>query len=99
MVKFSSLVNPLILDAGWVRFQGNSEFKGDDGEYKMGYWSFLGIIAEDEVEELSKEYATFSLDDEIDENEIIEQELAFLLWNTKGELCAVQFHYRSDLDE
>lgn len=92
-VKFSQLLNSGILDEEWIGFQGDSEYISESGEIQMGYWSFKNIIDKDYVSGIKKEYPTFNLNDEIDEEEIFNQELSFLIWNNKDSLCVVQFHY------
>lgn len=90
MVKFRELVNPLILDAEWVGFSGNSEYKREDGEYAMGYWNFLGI-AEDEATD-----DDWSLDDEIDDSILYEDKWLFRIVNGKGNVCIVKFIYHKE---
>ena len=94
MVKISQLLNPLILNAGWVNFQGDSEFKTEDGELKMGAWSFIGIIDEEsEVAKIEEKYGGFGLDDDFPEEAIYNQDKYIPIYNSKGQLCVVQFHY------
>lgn len=100
MVKFENILNPLILADKMVGFHGNSEFFDSDGNLQMGYWTFVGIIKDEDVPALDEQYGVFSLDDEIEDELVFNQELMFPVWDAKKEfVCAVQFHYRSDDDE
>ena len=100
MVKISQLLNPLILNAEWVNFQGDSEFKSEDGEWKMGAWSFIAIIDdESKVAEIEEKYSGWHLDDDFPEDAVFNQDKNIPVYNSKGQLCVVQFHYRGDLDD
>ena len=94
MVKFSQILNPLILDAEWVGFQGDSEFKDIKGELQLGYWSFLKIVP---VGTYSENYV-YDVDDDVDEGIILSNKFQFIVRNKKGNWCAVEFKYpkRSD---
>ena len=96
MVKISQLLNSGILNAGWVGFSGDSEFQSEDGEWKLGYWSFIGIIDESEVAEIEEEYGGWHLDDDFPEEAVFNQDKDIPVYNNKGQLCVVQFHYRRD---
>lgn len=102
-VKFRDLVNPLILNAGWIGFCGDSEYinpNDDIDPVKMGGWSFQGIVPDKYVENIEEKYATFILDDEINECEIYDQDLAFLIWNdNETKLNIVKFHYSENRGE
>lgn len=91
MVKFRELVNPVILNAGWVNFNGDSEFIDANGEYQLGNWSFLDIIDDED----SRTRDNFVLDDEIDEEEVYDS-TPWAVENDKGQLCIIQINYRRD---
>ena len=95
-VQLRTLLNPNILNARWVKFFGDSEYVDEHGELKMGYWSFSGIVDEKDADYVDEKYGIFSLDDEIDDTEIYNNDLDFPIWNDKGDLCAVKFHYGGD---
>lgn len=89
MVRFRQLLNPLILNEGWIGFQGDSEFKGEDGELHMGYWSFLGILDDAPTDN------DWELDDEIEEGLFLAvcKGWKFKVVNDHRQVCAVEFHY------
>lgn len=87
MVRFRQLLNPLILNEGWIGFQGDSEFKGEDGKLHMGYWSFLGILDDAPTDN------DWDMDDEIDDSVLYEEKWAFKVINSKGQVCVVKFKY------
>lgn len=86
-VKISELLNPLILNDEWVHFQGDSEYYNNDGDLKMGYWSFLGLSDDEPTEN------DWNLEDEIPEEAIYDDKYHFKVINAKGNVCVVQFHY------
>lgn len=97
MVKISQLLNPLILNDGWVNFQGDSEFYTKNGDLKMGAWSFIGIIDdESEVAKIEERYGGWHLDDDFPEEAVFNQDKDIPVYNEKGQLCVVQLHYRRD---
>ena len=93
MVKISQICNTLILDDEWVRFQGDSEYKDEEGNWHMGYWSFLGI-----VDDVPADAIILDFDDEVDEKFLYE-DLAFAIRNSNGNICVVKFHYRKEEEE
>lgn len=95
-IQLRKLLNSGILNAGWVGFFGDSEYVKEDGEVKFGYWSFTGIVDKKDEQMINEKYGIFSLDDEVDEEDIQDNNLDFPIWNDKGQLCAVQFTYGSD---
>lgn len=88
MIKLRDLLNPLILNDGWVGFQGNSEYVLENGEVRMGYWSFLDAMDIDDAHEGN--YLT--LDYEIDDSMLL-GETRWEVENDNGVLCTVQFVY------
>ena len=88
MVKFRDLLNPLILNDGWVGFCGDSEYISENGEVRMGYWAFLDALEIDDGH--SGNYLT--LDDEIDDSKLF-GETRWEVENDEGLLCTVKFMY------
>ena len=88
MIKFRDLLNPLILNDGWVGFCGNSEYICENGEVRMGYWAFLEALEIDDPH--SGNYLT--LDDEIDDSKLF-GETIWEVENDEGLLCTVEFTY------
>ena len=88
MIKFRDLLNPLILNDGWVGFCGNSEYICENGEVRMGYWAFLDALEIDDSH--SGNYLT--LDDEIDDSKLF-GETRWEVENDEGLLCTVKFMY------
>ena len=93
MIKLRDLLNPLILNDGWVGFQGNSEYVLENGEVRMGYWTFLDIIDAGDAHKKDN----FTLDDEIDESELLD-DITWKVENDIGQLCVVQFTYNGNND-
>lgn len=90
MVKISDILNPSILNSEWVGFQGDSEYQDANGDWHLGYWSFVGITED------SKGEIPWNLDDEVPENAIYVNDLTFVVKNNKDHICLVKFHYRRD---
>lgn len=90
MVKISQICNTYILDDEWVRFQGDSEYQDENGEWQMGYWSFLGI-----VDDVPEDAIILGFNDEVEED-VLYKDLAFAIRNNNGNICVVKFHYRRD---
>ena len=93
-IKIRKLLNPLILDAGWVGFLGDSEYFNEDGELIYGYWCFH------DLDELAEKYGKniggtpFKLDDMLDESEFRGNgDTIFIVENDKGVVCKVKFLY------
>ena len=90
MIKFRELINYLILNEDrWIGFQGDSEYVHENGEIKMGFWSFLDIIEQENVR--VKEH--FTLDDEISDLELLNP-TPWAIENDKGQLCVVEIIYK-----
>ena len=87
-IKLRDLLNPLILNDRWVGFQGNSEYVLEDGEVRMGYWTFLDAMDIDDAHEGNH----LTLDYEIDDS-ILVGETRWEVENDNGVLCTVQFVY------
>ena len=97
MVKFETLINPLILADRMVGFNGDSEFKDSDGELHMGSWTFVGIVDGRDIEAIERLYPTFTLEDDINEDEVFNRTKPFLLWSPREKfLTVVEIHYRDD---
>lgn len=91
MITFRKLVNFFILnDDEWVGFFGDSEYVHENGEVKMGYWSFLDIIEPESIR--VKEH--FTLDDEIDDSELLNP-TPWMVKNDNGQLCVVEIRYQN----
>lgn len=90
MVKISQICNTYILDDEWIHFQGDSEYKDDDGELHLGYWSFIGI-----VDDVPEDAIILGFNDEVEED-VLYKDLAFAIRNNNGNICVVKFHYRRD---
>lgn len=105
-IKFRDLVNPTIVNAEWIGFNGDSEYKKDD-DVKMGSWSLIDIdydaISNNELLELDLEDGTitneeefigvnWNLDDSIPES-LLNKGLTFEVENDKGHLCSIQLNY------
>lgn len=83
-----------------VGFQGNSEFFNDDGELMMGYWSFDGILDENDIEYVNEKYGIFDLDDEIRDEDVFDNDKLIPVWDANKQFVAcIKVHYRSDDDE
>ncbi|WP_405265312.1 hypothetical protein [Methanobrevibacter sp.] len=93
MIKFRELVNYFILNDEKVGFQGDSEYQDENGEIRMGYWSFLDIFGV----EYSYMNDYFTLDDEIDDSELLEKSI-WKIKNDNGVICLVEIVY-NDYDE
>ena len=90
MIKFRELINYLILNEDrWIGFQGDSEYVHENGEIKMGFWSFLDIIEQENVR--VKEH--FTLDDEISDLELLNP-TPWAVENDNGQLCVVEIIYK-----
>lgn len=89
-IKISQIVNTSILNSEWVGFHGDSEYVDADGEVQMGYWTFRDISDDGVI-------IPFELDDEIPEGALYEDYL-IPIRNKNGNICVVEFHYRSDLE-
>ncbi len=84
-IPIRKLLNSAILNAGWVGFEGDSEFTIDD-EPMLGCWAFLAAT---EVNDVSNQ---FTLDDEIpvpDKDTVTNIDVV----NDEGVLCEVEFRY------
>ena len=89
IITFRDVINYFILnDDGWVGFQGDSEYNHENGEIKMGHWSFLDIIERENVR--VKEH--FTLDDKINDSELLDP-TPWVIKNDNGQLCVVQIVY------
>ena len=90
MVASRELVNSSILNEGkWVGFQGDSEFLDkEDGEYKLGYWSFLGANVDIPT--------TLTLDSEINKSVLGLDGVLFVVKNDNDVTCIVRFYYDGD---
>ena len=86
MVKFSTILNPLILDAGIVGFNGDSEYLHPERGVMMGSWIFHEILEDAPSDN------DWNLDDEIPDEVLYNQHL-FKIINNKGAVCVVQFLY------
>ena len=95
MPKFNQLINPLILNAGWVRFQGDSEFVDSNGKLQMGCWSFLDIIPADEVRKFEMQDEGWDLEDEIEES-VLYSHTCYPIFDKAGNICLVGIHYGGD---
>lgn len=94
MVKISTLINPLILAEKWVGFNGDSEFIDSDGELQMGSWSFVGILKDEDIESVDEKYGIFSLDDEIKEEDVFNNENLIPVWDKNRQFVAcIKIHY------
>lgn len=89
-VKFSRILNPAILNAEWVGFQGDSEYVDENGVTQMGYWSFLDILQDEPTDD------DWNLEDEVDDSVLYEDKWLFRIVNSKGNVCVVKFSYRRD---
>ena len=94
MVTFRRLVNTAILNSEkWIGFQGDSEYQTEDGEWRLGYWTFLGVY-----KEIVDGYA-HSLDEEITDdefNEIMEMNNGRTISNVEndnGTVCLIGLIY------
>ena len=90
MVAIRELVNSSILNKGkWVGFQGDSEFLDkEEGEYKLGYWSFLGVNVDIPT--------SLTLDSEIDKSVLRLDGVLFVVKNDNDVTCIVRFYYDGD---
>lgn len=87
-VKFRELLNPLILDEGWIGFQGDSEYMNADGELVFGYWEFHEV---DEYGHING--VPYKLDDMIEDYLLCNNDSLFIIENDKGVVCKVRFIY------
>ena len=79
MVKYRELVNTAILnDEEWLGFFGDSEYETDDGEIRMGYWSFIGVFRK--------------LDDDISDDALT-GEYIYRVMNDNGNVCEIILTY------
>ena len=98
-IKFRDLVNPTIVNAEWIGFNGDSEYKKDD-DVKMGSWSLIDIdydaISNKELSDVYLEDESvgvnWNLDDSIPES-LLNKGLTFEVENDKGHLCLIQLNY------
>ena len=89
MVKIRDLVNTTLLNERFVGFQGDSEFLDkEEGEYKLGYWAFLGIDADIRT--------TLTLDTEIHKSVLGLDGVIFVVKNDNGRTCIIRFYYDGD---
>ena len=86
MVKIRDVLNPLILDAGWVGFNGDSEYEHPKFGLMMGGWTFHEMTDDEPTDN------DWDLDDEIPDEALYKDHL-FKVINGKGAVCIVQFHY------
>lgn len=106
-VKFRDLINPAILNAGWIGFNGDSEYISEDGELMYGNWTFVdikknAILNKEELEADLEEGVindesefigiNWTLDDSIPEH-ILSKGLTFEVENDKGQLCLINIIY------
>lgn len=89
LVKISDILNSSILNSEWVGFQGDSEYQDANGDWHLGYWSFVNII-DDPLDTIPWE-----LDDEVPE-ESLYKNYRFIIKNKKDHICVVKFHYTED---
>ncbi len=90
MIKFRELINYFILNEDrWIGFQGDSEYTNENGDIKMGFWSFLDIIEQENVR--VKEH--FTLDDEISDLELLNP-TPWAIENDNGQLYVVEIIYK-----
>ena len=95
MVKINSLINPSILAEQWVGFNGDSEFMDSNGELQMGSWTYAGILKDEDIEYVDEKYGIFSLDDEINEDDVYGNNQLIPVWDSNNEFVAcIQIHYR-----
>ena len=87
MVKYRELVNTAILnDEEWLGFFGDSEYETDDGEIRMGYWSFIGVFR-NIPQRFYKE-----LDDDISDDALT-GEYIYRVMNDNGNVCEIILTY------
>lgn len=71
------------------RFQGDSEFLDkEEGEYQLGYWSFLGVNVDIPT--------SLTLDSEIDKSVLGLDGVLFVVKNDNDVTCIVRFYYDGD---
>ena len=94
-IQIRKLVNPLILNDGWVGFQGDSEFESDGGFTGLGAWSYLDIIQDEQtLAEIKNDtfwLPVYDIDDEITITEMMAK--CLIVRNDGGAYCVVKFHY------
>ena len=86
MVRIRELINCAILNDRWVGFFGDSEYQSDNGDIRMGYWSFIGIF------ENIVDGFYCGLDDEISDDELTGNHL-YIVKNDNGVVCCIKLMY------
>ena len=87
MVSIRELVNCNILNnSDYVGFFGDSEYQSDNGDIRMGYWSFIGIF-----ENIIDGFYC-GVDDEISDDELTGEHL-YIVKNDKGVVCCIKLMY------
>ena len=97
MIKISSLINPFIIADQWVGFNGDSEFIDLNGELQMGSWTYAGVLKDEDIDYVDEKYGIFSLDDEIPEQAVFDNEKLIPVWDAHKQFVAcIQINYRRD---
>lgn len=85
MVKIRELINPSILNAGWVGFQGDSEFVDENDELQMGSWTFVEMSDQHQI--------SWGLDAEVGNDKVFNSPWTFWVQNEMGKSCKVTLTY------
>ncbi len=92
-IEISKLINPLILNDEWEKFQGDSEYTDENGKLIYGSWILKKVIGKHMLY-ANEESGVFELEDKIEVP--LEHKSICFIRNKKGNICMVQLNYDYD---